>query len=489
MARVPSLLRPNRYSEYNPSNVMVRRAAGQAKDGEIGRGRREEPEVVVIGGGGSDAEKPPTPVVIPPYVVGLAAPPSAGASLTDLVARASELRENLSAKNGEIDANRQLISTLALQRADVARGTTNYGLYTGYLVGFETEEPYLDVPTRVQIVSDPARIAVMRSDSRYEGFSIANPYGATYMAPTGMTPTRLPVAPPTFLNLPSGIANSWAFIFNRTSTTPVPPTYEYWLGLVEIQALTDRLHEVNATRETLQTEKTNIQNDLTGVEARISAATATATTGDMEVRVNVDGSTVALDSTAGTGPGPVFTFRDVTPGQHTVTASKTGYDTARVTVNVEAGRHVIVPITMVPVAVAPPAAPPPAAPPSTGGTLVINGVQHGRIRVDGAIYGEGTRRLEALFRDGALAGYSIPNLSFSAHTVEFLDQSGAVYSTTQVTLANTTEQRTATITFPPPTGAIQEQPPTQEGIRVPIWGVLLVVAGAGAVAYFLTKEG
>lgn len=422
-------------------------------------------------GGSREAAKPPVTAMpertpsqdwVPTQSIGPL--PATPTDLPRLVARASTLTGNLIAKNAEIEANRNLIDTLAAQRIERANGTQNYEAYTGYRVVGTTESAVSGVPTHLEVVAnDSARLGSLRNDSSVtDTFAVASVPGAT------------------FQNLPASIVTSTAFLINRPGTLP-PPTQ--WLALVEIQALTEKLRQENVTRTALLGAKTLIQTELDAANARLAAATGSATSGDVQVSVrNAASPSVTLDGVAGTGPGPNFIFRDIPAGQHNVTVSKTGYDTANVTVNMVAGGHAIVDITMVPSA---------GVSSTTGGTLVINGTEHGTVYVDGSKYPEGTRTWAPFFRDGNLAGYSIQNLPLGTHTLEFRDQLGvAAYSTMQITF--TPEQRVVVVAFPPPTSAIQEQPPPppppQEGVRVPIWVVLLAVAGVGTVAYLLTKE-
>lgn len=379
-----------------------------------------------------------------------------------LVARATELRDNLRAKDVEAKATDDRIETLRVQRALRAEDTPEYERYLGYRVDGEGEAAIPGAVTHVEITNDPTRMASLRQDQRAtDEISVGEAMGVL----GGMFGVELPP------NLPPSLVDGRAFLVNRLAGMN-PPTRAAWRALIEIQALTDRLHEETARRVALGNDRQAIQGELTATEGRISAATATATVGDVEIRVNIDGAEVRLDGGSSSDAGPVYVFRDVVPGSHTISATRAGYEPAQVTIDVVAGRHVIVPLTMVRT----------GAP--AGGTLTIDGVQHGRIRVDGAIYGEGDRRLDAVFRDGALAGYAIPGLAFGPHLVEFLDASGAMYSATQVTLADTADQRTAIVPFPVPPGEANAT-----GTRVPVWGVLLIVTGLGTLTYFLARKG
>jgi hypothetical protein len=85
------------------------------------------------------------------------------------------------------------------------------------------------------------------------------------------------------------------------------------------------------------------------------------------------------------------------------------------------------------------------------GTIRISGTQHGKVAVDGVIYGEtnSTHKLTPVFENGALAGFDILGVSAGGHVVAFLGANDEPYARHPV-VVRAGERTRVDFTPPPP---------------------------------------
>ena len=85
------------------------------------------------------------------------------------------------------------------------------------------------------------------------------------------------------------------------------------------------------------------------------------------------------------------------------------------------------------------------------GTIRISGTQHGKVAVDGDVYGEtnSTHKLTPVFENGALAGFDILGVSAGGHVVAFLGANDEPYARHPV-VVRAGERASVDFTPPPP---------------------------------------